>query len=206
MNDSNEENQSVKDLAQAIGQSLREYFDVRRQRSQNRLDLANQQTALVAEFEKIDKPLGEREDALASKIRQQVIPNKVLLLSGKLKSFATTYGSVSFKKKAETTKIVDAAGFENQARRDGNLKRLGKFVRTWKPDIKAVAAWLKSNPDEAKRYEPFIERGGDFDELLVQSNAAYIKEFDPNRLTEKAINLGPVDDKVEDEASDDTAT
>lgn len=194
VSDTNEEPQPVKELRQSINQTLREYFDVRRQRSQNQLDLANKQSALVAEFEKIDKPLGEREDALAATIRQLVIPNRLLLLTGKLRSFAGTYGNVAFKKKAETLKITDAAGFEKQARRDGNLKRLGKFVRTWKPTMKVVTEWLKSNPDQAKRYDPFVERGGGFDELFVQSNDAYITEFDPNRLTVKSVNLGPAED------------
>jgi phage host-nuclease inhibitor protein Gam len=204
LNDSNDE-QTVKELLSTVNIVLRMYFDVRRQRRQNELDLANKQSALVAEFEKLDQPLSEREAELAASLREQLIPNRVRLLTGKLKSFATTYGSVSWVQKRETLKVIDPKGLEKMARRDRKLGMLGKFVREWKHDAKKVAVWLKANPDQAKRYEPFVKRDGGYDELFVQSNDAYIKEFDPNRLTDKSVNLGPVDDNkdAEDNASPD---
>lgn len=191
----------VTSLRRQIGTTLKQYFDVRRQRAELKLDHEKKQRKLTEKYEKKDAPLGTLEAELAATLRALVIPNELVLITGRLRSFAARYGNVSFKKKAVSTKIVDPAGFERQARKDRLLTKLGKFVRTWKPDSKAAIAWLQANPVPATKYEPFLERDGGYDELFVRPNEPYLTEFDPNQLTVKAVNLGRTDNS-QDESPD----
>jgi len=195
LNDSsNAQGEAKKTLLKTINTALKEYFDVRRQRAELKLKYEKKQAAVTTKYQAKDEPLAVLEAELAIKLRALIVPNELLLLGGKLRSFATTFGKVSFKRKAETTKIVDAAGFEQQARKDRNLTTLGSFVRTWKPlPIKDIKSWMKANPKAARRYAPFMETGGDYDELYVKPNEPYLTEHDPNQLTASSVNLGKVE-------------
>jgi hypothetical protein len=179
------------ELLGKINDSLRAYFDVRRQRSELRLAQQKEQDALAAKYDELDKPLSAQEAELASTLRSLLVPNKAILLTGKLRSFKTTFGIVSYKQKAETTKVINADGLRKQAKKDGKLTTLGEFTRTWKPKkIKDIQAWLAANPKSAPKYAPFLETDGGFDELFVKPDTAYFTEFDPNKLTNSSVNLG----------------
>lgn len=192
MNDStNSTEEPKKGLLKTINQTLKEYFDVRRERAEIKLVFEKKQSKLAAKYQKSDEPLATLEEELAIKLRSLIIPNELILLGGKLRSFATHFGKISFKKKAETTKVADPAGFEATARKDGTLTTLGSFTRTWKPfKIKDILAWMAANPKRAKKYQQFMEKNGGYDELFVKPNDPYLTDHDPNRLTVESVNLG----------------
>lgn len=203
MTDSNEPNEGIKQLLTQVNVALREFFDVRRQRAENALAQQKAQDALTAKYSELDQPLAEREAELGSRLRELLVPNKAKLLTGKLRSFKTTFGIVSYKQKAETTKVIDAEGLRRQAKKDGKLTTLGEFTRTWKPKkIKDIQAWLKDNPKLAAKYLPFLDTDGGFDELLVKPDTAYFTEYDTNRLTNHSVNLGRADDNEDDKSPD----
>jgi phage host-nuclease inhibitor protein Gam len=194
---------AISELLGSVNEALREYFDVRRQRAENALAQQKEQDVLTAKYSELDKPLAEREAELGAKLRELLVPNKAMLLTGKLRSFKTTFGIVSYKQKAETTKVVDVNGLRKQARKDGKLTTLGEFTRTWKPKkIKDIQAWLKANPKLAAKYLPFLESSGGFDELFVKPDTAYFTEYDTNRLTNESVNLGRADDAEDDKSPD----
>lgn len=203
MHDSSSENLPSRELLSSIGEALRTYFDARRQRAQYALELQKEQDHLSQKYARLDAPLALLESEMAAELRELLVPNKALLLGGKLRSFKATYGIVSFKRKAETTKVVDVDGLRKQAKKDRKLTTLGTFTRTWKPKkIKDIQAWLKNNPEQAAKYLPFLQTDGGFDELYVKPDTAFFTKYDPNRLTESAVNLGRADD-AEDETSPD---
>jgi hypothetical protein len=205
MDDStNQEAALPKRFMETLNDALKEYFDVRRDRAALKLKLEKKQSKLNDKFALRDALLAAREAELAATLRGLLIPNKALLLSGKLRSFKTTYGEVFFAKKRESTSIKDVRGLEKRARRDGNLKALGKFKRTWSPSLDSVVKFIKDQPKAvAKKYEPFLSHSGGFDELSVRPNEPYITEFDPNRLSVNKVNLGPAPDPVRQDESPD---
>ncbi|MGB3946187.1 MAG: hypothetical protein WBK76_05120 [Candidatus Saccharimonadales bacterium] len=178
-------------LAKKIGKRLRKYFNVRRQRAELKLDYEAKKAKLDKKFSQEDEPLGKLQAELEVELRALVIPNRVILLTGRLKSFATSFGSVSLKEKPESFTIINASGVEAQARKDGWLNKLGKFTRTWKTDARA-----------AQRYKPFVEQTGGYEELFVKPNSTYYTDYDPDQLTPKSINLGAVTDSSQDESPD----
>jgi hypothetical protein len=203
MHDSSSENLPSRELLSSIGEALRTYFDARRQRAQYALELQKEQDHLSQKYARLDAPLALLESEMAAELRELLVPNKALLLGGKLRSFKATYGIVSFKQKAETKKVSNADGLRMQAKKDGKLTTVGYFTRTWKPKkIKDILAWLKENPKLAPKYEQFLETTGGYDELYVKPDTAFFTKYDPNRLTESAVNLGRADD-AEDETSPD---
>jgi hypothetical protein len=181
MNDStNQEAALPNQFMETLNDALKEYFDVRRDRAALKLKREKKQAKLSNKFALRDAPLAAREAELAATLRGLLIPNKALLLSGKLRSFKTTYGEVFFAKKRDSTSITNPSGLEKRARRDGNLKALGKFKRTWSPNLAEVVAFIKTQPKAvAKKYEPFLSHSGGFDELSVRPNEPYVTEFDP---------------------------
>lgn len=185
-------------VLETLGDTLRKYFDVRRERAALKLKYDRKVARVTAKFQKADESLGKLETELFLELRALIIPNKALLLSGKLKSFATTFGIVSFTNKPLAYRVKDPKGFEQKARKERRLSLLGKFVRTWKPDAKKIDAWLKSDAKAAKRYGVFVEKVGDYDELFVKPNDAYLTSYDPNRLTAEKVNLGPVSEEPKD--------
>lgn len=191
---------ALKTLVQAIGPKLKEYFDVRRERAENKIKFDKKQSKLTAKYAKADEPLARREEELAAALRELIIPGKLLLISGKIKSVATTFGNISFASKPVAYRVIDARGFEAKARKERRLNQLGQLVKTWKPNAKNISKWLQSDQAAAKRYAPFVERVGGYDELSVKPNAAYLTDFDPNRLTEQGVNLGPAPDPVRTQA------
>ena len=190
------------DLAKTIGKRLRKYFNTRRQRAELKLDYDKKKAKLDKKFSSADEPLATLQAELEAELRALVIPNRVILLSGRIKSFATTFGSVSFKEKSESFTIVDADGVQAQARKDGLLNKLGKFTRTWKPSAKDVIKLMKSDARAAKRYAPFVQRTGGYEEMFVKPNSTYYTDFDPNQLTPSSINLGAVAEDSQDESPD----
>jgi hypothetical protein len=186
-----------------INSTLKTYFDARRQRAQLRLKFERKQAKLTSKFEQEDLPQKAIEEEAAARLRELIVPNSALLISGKLRSFATNFGSVSFKKKPVTESIVDKASFERVARTDGTLKVLGTFTRTWKPKpIKEIKAWMASNPKRAKKYASLITENGGEDQLFVKPSDPYLKEYDPNRLTPESVNLGVVELKQVEQGPD----
>lgn len=186
-------------VVQAIGETLKKYFDVRRERAMLKLKHDKKVAKATAKFQEADEPLGKLEAELLLELRALIIPNKMILLSGKLKSFATAFGSVSFAHKTEAYRVTDPKGFEQKARKERRLTLLGKFVRTWKPDAKKIDKWLRTDPYAVKRYEPFVEKVGGYDELFVQPNDVYLTDYDPNRLTARSVNLGPALEDAKDD-------
>lgn len=190
-------------LVKKIGKRLRKYFEIRRERAELKLDHDKKAARLTAKFEKADEPLAKHQAELEAEIRALIVPNRVALMSGKLKSFATAFGLVSLTWKPASFTITDPKGLEQQARKDGDLKRLGKFKRTWSPTAKLVIDMMKSDTKRAKRYGPYVQPTGGFDELFVQPNETYYTDYDPNQLTPKSVNLGQVtDDTSQDESPD----
>lgn len=193
-----------KKFFKTLSQTLKEFFDVRRERAANTLKLEKKQAKLSDKFARLDEPLAQREEELAEVLRALLVPNKFRLLTGKLRSFKTTYGEVSYSKKKETTSITDAKGLEKQARKDGNLGALGKFTRTWKPVLTNVVSFMETKPQSVtKKYEPFLAYDGGYDELFVKPNEPYIKEFDPDRLSVSRVPLGPSPDPDSQDESPD---
>lgn len=203
MDDStNAETPLPKSFFKKLNDTLKEYFDVRRDRAGNKLKLEKKQAKLNDKFALKDEPLAKREDELAEVLRTLLIPNKARLLTGKLRSFKTNYGEVFFAKKKKSTSITDAKGLEKQARKDGNLRELGKFKRSWSPVLTAVVKFIDTKPKSiTKKYEPFLAHDGDYDELSVRPNEPYIAEFDPDHLSVSKVNLGPAPDS-QDESPD----
>lgn len=189
----------LSDVLQTLGETLKKFFDVRRERAMLKLKHDKKVAKATAKFQEADEPLSKLEAELLLELRALVIPNKAILLSGKLKSFATTFGIVSFTQKAEAYRVTDPKGFEKKARRERRLRELGNIVQTWKPNAKLINKWLQSNPAAAKRFGPFIEKVGGYDELFVQPNDAYLTDYDPNRLTVRSVNLGPAPEDVKDD-------
>jgi phage host-nuclease inhibitor protein Gam len=205
MNDSTSQKAELpKRFMETLNDALKEYFDVRRDRAALKLKQEKKQAKLSDKFAQRDAPLVAREAELKEILRGLLIPNKAMLLSGKLRSFKTTYGEVFFTKKRESTSFTDTRGLEAQARKDRNLKALGKFKRTWSPNLDAVVAFIKNQPKAvAEKYEPFLSTSGGFDELSVRPNEPYITEFDPNRLSYSKVKLGPAPDPVSQDKSPD---
>lgn len=187
------------DVIKTIGQTLKQFFDIRRERAELKLKYDKRIAKATAKFQKADEPLAQQEALLFTELRTLIIPNKAMLLSGKLKSFATTFGIVSFGQKAESYKVVDPKAFEKKARQERRLTQLGKFVRSWKPDANTISNWLKSDPKAAERYSSVVEKVGGYDELSVKPNDSYLTDYDPNRLTAKSVNLGQVVEDVQDD-------
>lgn len=192
-----------KKFFKTLNQTLKDYFDVRRDRAANKLKLEKKQAKLTEKFALMDEPLAKLEDELAETLRALLIPNKARLLTGRLRSFKTNYGEVFFAKKKESTSIKDPKGLEKQARKDGNLRTLGKFTRTWKPVLTAVVEFMATKPEAiTKKYEPFLSHDGGYDELSVKPNEPYIKEYDPNRLSVSKVPLGPAPDSQDEQSPD----
>jgi hypothetical protein len=189
-------------LLKKINKTLRKYFDVRRQRAEHKLTHDKKLAKLKTKFDQVDQPLATLEAELAAKLRGLIIPNRVKLIIGKRKAFATTFGVVSFSKKPLSFKVTDPKGLEKLARKERRLNKLGKFVRTWKHNAKSIDTWLKADPEAAARYAAFVEKTGDYDELFVQPTDPYLTQFDPDQLTAKSVNLGPAPDDVKDESPD----
>lgn len=203
MTDTTETQQDpVAGLKKKIGKRLRKYFGVRRQRAELKLDYDNKKAKLDKKYHQADEPLAKLQAELEAELRALVIPNRVVLLTGRLKSFATTFGSVSIKEKPESFTIVNPGGIEDQARKDGWLNKLGKFTRTWKPDASVVIDLMKTDARAAKRYAPFVEQTGGFEEMRVRPNETYYTDYDPDRLTPKSINLGSIETSGQDESPD----
>ncbi len=189
-------------VAKKVGKRLRKYFNVRRQRAELKLDYEAKKAKLDKKFSQADEPLGKLQAELEVELRALVIPNRVILLTGRLKSFATSFGSVSLKEKPESFTIINASGVEAQARKDGWLNKLGKFTRTWKPEAKVIVNLMKTDARAAQRYKPFVEQTGGYEELFVKPNSTYYTDYDPDQLTPKSINLGAVTDSSQDESPD----
>lgn len=202
-NDSNGGDKPPTQLLSSISKALQAYFNVRRQRAQYALERQTEQDHLSEKYAKLDAPLAKLESEMAAQLRELLIPNKTLLLTGKLRSFKTMFGIVSFKQKAVTTKVADPEGLRRQAKKDGKLTTLGEFTRTWKPKkIKGIQTWLKDNPKQAAKYLPFLQTDGGFDELYVKPDDAFFTQYDPNKLTESAVNSGRADDAEDDTSPD----
>jgi phage host-nuclease inhibitor protein Gam len=189
-------------LKKKVGKRLRKYFSIRRQRAELKLGYDNKKAKLDKKFNKADEPLAKLQAELEAELRALVIPNRVILMAGKLKSFATTFGSVSIKEKPESFKIIKDEGVEAPARKDGWRDKLGKFTRTWKPDAKVIINLMKTDPKAAKRYAPYVDHTGGFEEMFVKPNETYYTDHDPDRLTPKSVNLGSVETDSQDESPD----
>lgn len=181
--------ESPDNVKKSIGELLRELFDIRRQRLQLQNEYLIEESKRKDVFAIEDAPLAKRQAKIVGELHTLITNNKGNLLTGKLKSFAMTYGKVAFKAKRLVFKIADKKAVEKLARKDGILNTVGKFERVWKPDAKALEAWLAANPGKAKKYAPFVEKTGGYDEVFAQPNGAYLTEFDPNRLTAEGIKL-----------------
>jgi hypothetical protein len=180
---------------------LREFFNVRREQAALGLREQKEVDELKAHYAELTKPYADREAELKVMLAAMIVPQKAMLINGRLRSFSTRYGDVLFEKKRETTKVIDTAGVEAVARKRGELLKLGTFSRVWKLDTKRFVKRFKADKVFARHYASFVEQTGGQDELFVRPNDRFIKKFDNDRLTDKRVPLGPAPD-VQDESPD----
>ena len=204
MSDSTQQdNEGFIEFTHRVNKALRGFFNAKREQ----IALSYQENQAIDEvktrYAELKQPHAEKEARLKQELIDIIWPMKHLLITGKRKSVSTPYGNIEFKQKTADWTLKNADGLLELVRKDRRVTELFERVVDLKPRTTLLKKLMKTDEKFRKRYSPFFEQIGGYDELRVRPSDRYFKRFDKNRLTDESENLGaqPTND-VQDTSPD----
>lgn len=162
-------------------------FEVKRDELIKELEtkIATLQSEYAPRIAEIQTPI----DALDAEIWDEAKSNYEMLVERGKRSFATMIAKFQFRDKPGTTKVVDAAGIMNLARKLGVIRKIAEPQPRWKLNNKKFLAWLEANPQLKSRFADFIQQEEATETLGLQPNSGYIVHHDSRRISPPSVSI-----------------
>jgi phage host-nuclease inhibitor protein Gam len=122
----------------------------------------------------IDQTITERRSELIQKDKQ---------------SFTTSEWKFQFRKAPGKTKVTDADGAMEIARKLGIVRKVADPPTRWKFNQKKFLEWLDRNPEQRARFESVLEDTEDGETLHMSPNSGHTVFHDSKRVSPPSITI-----------------
>lgn len=145
-----------------------------------RLDATHERNLaqIAAKIEQVDPQI----DETIAKRRSDLIE------AGK-QSFTTSEWKFQFRKAPGKTKVTDADGVMEVARKLGIVRKIADPPKRWKFNQKKFLGWLESHPEERARFEAYLEDTEDGETLHMYPNSGHTVFHDSKRVSPPPITI-----------------
>ncbi|HEX8390406.1 MAG TPA: hypothetical protein VF597_03225 [Candidatus Saccharimonadales bacterium] len=193
--------QKLDAIVRQLNELARQLFDLARLRKkvtdEYKADQEARKSAYEAErdrrkvaFDTVISPIQFQIDQARKEMTELVSQHRSALLTGSLKSFATTMAIFSYRKAPLSFKLEDSTAATAVARKLGILRQVGKMRISWDIDPAKLKTYLDTHPGAVESFADCVRFADpDAQSLSAKPNDAYLTMHDSDQLSDAAIKL-----------------
>lgn len=168
-----------------VNSLARSLFSVNKRRTRRKLSFDDKVDALKAKFAAEDAKDETLMNLIKKQLREHIVQNDAQLFSGVLSSFTTAFAIVGRRTVHTRLKVLNQEQAVEAARAAGIIRKVCVLV----VDPKKLEEVLAEHPELTPKFGTSIEPASTYKSLNVKPTGPFFKQFDPHRLTDKAITL-----------------
>lgn len=143
---------------------------------------------LNAEQENVMADLNSEAKQLDEQITQLIQPNRNNLIERDKQSFVIMRAKFQFRKPSGKTKITDASGIMDVARKLGVVRKIAKPSYSWKLNQPKFFGWLEKHGEMRKHFEEYLDDTST-ESLTMQPNGNYTVHHDSKRVSPPSVSI-----------------
>lgn len=144
--------------------------------------------ALVAAHERVLSALTSEAAGLDQQIAAIIQPNRGSLIERGKQSFVIMRAKFQFRKPSGKTKITDAAGIMDVARKLGVVRQIAKPSYVWKLNQSKFFDWLDKHGEMRTHFEEYLDDSSK-ESLTMQPNAGHTVHHDSKRISPPSVSI-----------------
>lgn len=176
-------------LLQQINEVFRTLAALIRHQISLKLDYDKDNDRRKAEFDRahsaLEQEISEKKVELAGLVKG----HRSVLVTGKLKGFATQFASFSFREVPTRFKVTDRQAALAVARQLGIMRKVCGIKVTYAVDSEKLQKYLETHPEHIENFADYVEQPQTSESLSVKPNDTFHATHDTERLTNQSIKL-----------------